>query len=142
MATTATTASGGILAAVYTALNVAAITSTLSCGVYDEDHTPQDAAFPYLRFSIPSGIVWDTFGAAGKESTVQISVFSQYRGGIEAQNILDKAITLLQDVAHSVTGHTLAGFRLEQFGNGADEIIEGKKTIHKWAQFQVNVIET
>lgn len=142
MATTTKTARGPVLAAVYTALNVAAITTTLGCGVYDNDADTQQVAFPFLRISTPSGVPWDTFGAAGKERTVQVSVFSQYRGGIQSQNILDKVVQLLQDVAHSVSGHVLAGFRLEQDGEGADEVIAGVKTTHKWVQFRVHVVES
>lgn len=141
MATTATTGQGAILAAVFTALNVSSITSTLSCGVYDDDASTQGVAFPFLRIGIISGVPWDTFGKAGKDADVQISVFSQYRGGLEAQNIEDQVIVLLQDVALSISGHALAGFRLKTLGNGADELINGVKTIHKWLRFQVHVIE-
>ena len=141
MATTATTGSGEILAAVFTALNVSAITSTLSCGVYDDDASTQDVAFPFLRIGITAGIPWDTFGKAGKDIDCQVSVFSQYRGGLEAQNISNQVIVLLQDVPLSISGHALAGFRLETLGNGADELINGVKTIHKWLRFQVNVVE-
>lgn len=141
MATTATTGSGEILAAVFTALNVSAITSTLSCGVYDDDASTQDVAFPFLRIGITAGIPWDTFGKTGKDADLQVSVFSQYRGGLEAQDIQKQVIVLLENVALSVSGHSLARLQMETYGDGADELINGVKTIHKWLRFQVNVIE-
>ena len=139
MATTATTAKSELLAAIGTALNVASITTT--CGVYDNDDDTQGVAFPFLRISTPTGVPWDTFGAAGKERTVQISVFSQYAGGLQAQQILNQVMVLLQDVSLSVSGHTLNGLRYESDGDGADEVIDGVKTLHKWIQFRVHVTE-
>lgn len=142
MATSVTTARGQLLEAVFTALNVAAITSTLSCGVYDDDAETQGVAFPFLRISTPSGSPWDTFGAAGKERVLQVSVFSQAGGGIEAQNILDAVMLLLNNQLLSVSGHVTCGLQYEQDGDGSDEVIAGVKTIHKWVDFRVHLQES
>ena len=139
MATTTKTAAGPVMAAIYTALNVAAITSALGCAVYDD--VTQGAAFPYLRISTPSGIPWDTFGKAGKERVIEVHVFSQYRGRKEAQDILDQVIALLQYQALTISGHTTIVVNYEQDLDGEDEEIGGKKTVHKVGLFRVIVQE-
>jgi hypothetical protein len=85
-----------VWAAVYTALNVAAITSTLGCAVYDD--VPQGSAYPYLRMQSPTENRLDTMGKAGKDITLQLHVFSSndsYDGGGQAQAIVSAACTLL-----------------------------------------------
>lgn len=143
MATTTKTAAGPVIDAIYDALNVAAITAApptgFSCGVYDD--VPQTAAFPYLRISTPTGIPFDTFGTAGKERTVQVSVFSQYEGTKEAHDILDKVVQLLNHQALAITGHTTVLIDYEQDGGGAEEDVNGVKTVHTWARFRVIVQE-
>lgn len=144
MATTTKTATGPVLTAVYTALNVAAITTTLGCGVY-ESVIPQGTAFPCLRISTPSGLPWDTFGAAGKERVVQVHVFAStaaYESGFQVNAICDAVMLLLQDQALSVSGHLLAGLRYEQDTEGADEDVEGVQIVHRVLSFRVHVIET
>lgn len=144
MATTTKTATGPVLTAVYTALNVAAITSTLSCAVY-ETLAPQNATFPYLVVSTPSGSPWDTFGAAGKERVVQVHVFAStaaYESGFQVNAICDAAMLLLQDQALSVSGHLLASLRYEQDTDGATEDVEGVAIVHRVVAFRAHVIET
>ncbi|OFW37652.1 MAG: hypothetical protein A3J29_06155 [Acidobacteria bacterium RIFCSPLOWO2_12_FULL_67_14b] len=143
MATTTKTATGPVLTAIYNALNVAAITTTLGCGVY-ETVIPQNVALPYLRISTPSGLPWDTFGAAGKERVVQVHVFAStaaYESGYQVNAICDKVVELLQDQALSVTGHSLAGLRYEQDTEGADEDVDGVQIVHRVVSFRVHVIE-
>jgi len=144
MATTTKLATGPILTAIYTALNVAAITSTLGCEVY-ETVVPQGAVLPYLRISTPSGIPWDTFGAAGKERVVQVHVFAStavYESGFQVDAICDQVVALLQHQALAVTGHTLASLQYEQDTDGADEIIDGVLIVHRVVSFAAHVIET
>lgn len=142
-ATTTKTATGPVLTAVYTALNVAAITTTLGCGVY-ESMLPQKVAYPALRISTPSGVPWDTLGSAGKERVVQVHVFgssADYESGSQVNAICDKVVELLQDQALSVSGHTLAAIRYEQDTDGADEDVDGVVILHRVISFRVHVIE-
>ena len=144
MATTTKTATGPILTAVYNALNVTAIATTLGCGVY-ETVIPQAASLPYLRISTPSGIPWDTFGAAGKERVLQVHVFAStavYESGYQVNAICDKVIELLQHQALSVSGHLLAGLQYEQDTDGAEEEVDGVQIVHRVLSFRVHVIES
>jgi len=144
MATTTKTATGPVLTAIYVALNVAAITSTLGCGVY-ETVLPQGVAFPCLRISTPSGVPWDTFGAAGKERVVQVHVFAStavYESGFQVNALSDQVIALLEHQALSVSGHTLAALQYEQDTEGADEEVDGVQIVHRVLSFRVHVIES
>lgn len=143
MATTTKTATGPVLAAIYAALNVASITSTLGCGVY-ETVVPQGSAFPYLRIATPSGVPWDTFGAAGKDRMVNVHVFGTtdtVLSGSGVNAICDQVVLLLQDQALSVTGFTLASLRYEQDIDGASEEVGGVQILHRVLMFRVFVIE-
>ena len=140
MATTTKSGAGALLAAVYTALNVTAITTTLGCSVHDS--VPQTQTFPYLRISTPAGLPWDTFGKAGKTRVLHVDIFSQYRGRLEVQNIMDKTIELLQYQALSLSGHTLVNLAYEQDIDANDEDIVGVKTAHKVVMFRVHFQET
>ena len=140
MAATATKLSAGpVMAAIYAALNVTAITTTLACGVYDD--VPRDAAFPYIHLSTPSGIPWDTFGSAGKQRVLQVHIYSTYEGGTEANSIADKVMELLQYQALSVSGHTLCGLQYESDTDASYEDDGGVKVVHRVVSFRVTVQE-
>lgn len=130
-----------ILTATFTALNVNGLTTLLSAtGVVND--FPLDPGFPFVRVESPSGERWDTFGKAGKERVVDIHVFSQYRGDLEAIDIQDKIVDLLHYVGHSVSGHALARYQYDGDLDGADEVIQGTVTRHKIVRFKVNVQES
>lgn len=144
MSTTTTTATGPVLTAVYGALNVAAITTTLGCGVYDTI-VPQTSALPYLRITTPTGNPWDTFGKAGKERIVQVHVFGSaetYESGYQVNAICDKVVELLQDQALTVTGHVLAGLRYDQDIDAAADDVNGVPVLHRVVSFRVHIQET
>jgi hypothetical protein len=124
------------MAAVFGALNVSALTSTLGCAVHDV--VPQTPTFPYCRIDSPSGVSWDTFGAPGKRRSLWVHVFSTYAGGLQARQIVDQVIALLHDVALSVTGHVLCGLRYQQDVDGADENRGGVRVIHKVVMFDIH----
>jgi hypothetical protein len=144
MATTTKTGTGPVLTAIYNALNVTAIVTTLGCGVY-ETIIPQGSSFPCLRISTPSAVPWDTVGAAGKERVVQVHVFGSiaaYESGFQVNAICDKVVELLQHQALTVSGHLLAALQYEQDTEGADEEINGIQIVHRVVSFRVHVIES
>lgn len=144
MATTTKTATGPVLTAVYDALNVAAITSTLGAGVY-ETMAPQRATFPYVLITTPSGVPFDTFGTAGKERVVQVHVFGSsaaYESGTQVNALCDTVVELLQDQALTVSGHTLTGLRYDQDIDAAAEDVGGLVILHRVVSFRVHVQET
>ena len=49
----------------------------------------------------------------GSEVTINMDVWSQYKGSKEVKNLMDRIHTLLHDSSLSVTGHNLINMRLE-----------------------------
>ncbi len=97
--------------AVYTALNVSAITSTLSCGVYDE--VIEGNSYPFITLGEETAIDYSTNNLVCAETTINIHVWSRYKGSKETKEILDKIHDLLHDVNLSVTGVNLINLRFE-----------------------------
>lgn len=96
---------------VYTALNVAAITDTLSCAVLDE--VTQGQSYPFITIGEETAIDYSTKTAHGGEFTVNIDVWSQYKGSKEVKQIMDKVHDLLHNSNLSVTGFNLVNTRFE-----------------------------
>ena len=134
------TAIADLLKATYGALNVSAFTNLATGGLYN--HVPQASSFPYARIDAASEIRDDHFGQPGKSVLVQVHVFSQYRGDLEALDIVSKAIELLHYVAHSVDNHTLVTMQYDQTTPAGDELLDGVLTGHWVAQFRALVEET
>ena len=82
--------------AIYTALDVSAITSTLSCGVYDE--VIEGNTYPFITLGEETAIDYSTFDLTGGEYTVNIHIWSQYKGSKETKQIMDKVHDLLHDI--------------------------------------------
>ena len=49
----------------------------------------------------------------GSQITVNLHIWSQYKGSKEAKNIMDRVHTLLHDTSLSVTGFNLINLRFE-----------------------------
>jgi hypothetical protein len=143
VATTVLDATDAIVAAVYAALNVASITVTLGCAVYDEG-VPQAPTFPFLRISdvTATGETLETMSKAADDCLIQVSVFSTYEGGHQARAIRKQVMTLLHNATLTVSGATFVSCRATTRGNGGAEEINGVTVTHKWAQFRVLVRES
>lgn len=96
---------------IYTALNVSAITSTLSCGVYDE--VIEGNTYPFINIGEDTVIDYGTKDLDGGDFTVNIHIWSQYKGSKETKEIMDKVHDLLHDSNLSVTGFNLINLRFE-----------------------------
>ena len=68
--------------AIFTTLNVDAITDTLSCGVVDE--VKQNQAYPFITIGEETAIDYSTKDIHGGEYTVNIDIWSQYKGSKES----------------------------------------------------------
>tara|TARA_R110000796_G_scaffold77941_1_gene174160 strand:+ start:11 stop:409 length:399 start_codon:yes stop_codon:yes gene_type:complete len=96
---------------IYNALNVSAITTTLSCGVYDE--VIEGNTYPFITLGEETTIDYSTKTATGSETTINIHIWSQYKGSKQTKEIMDKVHDLLHDSNLSVTGFNLINLRFE-----------------------------
>ena len=89
----------------------ATLTNTLGAAVYDE--VPEGSAYPYVNIGEETATAFDTKDLAGSQITINLHVWSQYKGSKEAKNIMDRVHTLLHDTSLSVTGFNLINLRFE-----------------------------
>jgi len=96
---------------IYTALNVSAITTTLACGVYDE--VVEGNSYPFITLGEETAIDYSTNNLVGAETTINIHVWSRYKGSKQTKQIMDKIHDLLHDVSLTVSGVNLINLRFE-----------------------------
>ena len=97
--------------AIFSALNVSAVTSDLSCGVFDD--VPQNASYPYIALGEETAVDFSVKDIQGGDLTVNIHVWSQYKGSKETKQIMDKIHDLHHNINLSVTGFNLINLRFE-----------------------------
>ena len=96
---------------IYTVLNVSAITSTLACGVYDE--VVEGNSYPFISLGEETAIDYSTNNLVGAETTINIHIWSRYKGSKQTKQIMDKVHDLLHDVSLTVSGVNLINLRFE-----------------------------
>ena len=94
-------------AAVYGALNVAAMTALAPGGVHDD--VPQPAVFPFVLLELRERDLRGLGTGSLPEVEISVHAFSTSEGMKDAQAIAAKAVELLKDAALTVTGFTQAG---------------------------------
>jgi len=97
--------------AIYAALNVPAITDTLNCGVYDE--VIEGNSYPFITLGEETAIDYSTNNLVGAETTINIHIWSRYKGSKQTKEIMDKVHDLLHDVSLTVSGVNLINLRFE-----------------------------
>jgi hypothetical protein len=100
--------------AIFTALNVTALTSLLTTeytipAVFHEDAPQADdsgaaAYFPFVSFTVPSDVGLNDKGTLGTNALVQVDVWSRL-GTTQCETIAQKVFDLLARQPLSVTGH-------------------------------------
>jgi len=96
---------------IYSALNVSAITTALNCGVYDE--VVESASYPFISLGEETAIDYSTKNQNGGEYTINIHIWSQYKGAKQTKEIMDKVHDLLHDSNLTVSGFNLINLRFE-----------------------------
>jgi len=98
--------------AIYSKLsNDSNLTSVLGASVFDD--IPENTPYPYVQLGEDTAIDYSTKDQTGSEVTVNVDVWSRYRGSLEAKNIMDRIHTLLHDSSLSVTGSNFINMRFE-----------------------------
>ena len=98
--------------AIYTKLSTDNnLTSTLGASVFDD--IPEETPYPYVQLGEDTAIDYSTKDQTGSEVTVNVDIWSRYRGSLQAKNIMDRVHTLLHDSSLSVTGSNFINMRFE-----------------------------
>ncbi len=97
--------------AIYSALNVSAITSDLNCAVVNEP--TNDQSYPFIQLGEDRVDDYSTKVEAGGEYELNFDIWSQYKGSKECKQIMDKIHDLLHDSSISVTGFNLVNIQLD-----------------------------
>jgi len=98
--------------AIYSRLNGDnTLTSTHGAGVYDE--VQEGNSYPFITIGEETAIDYSTKDVDGGELTINIHVWSQYKGSKETKTIMDRIHDLLHDYSLNVTGYNLINSRFE-----------------------------
>ena len=98
--------------AVFSRLNTdSTLTSTNGATVVDEPLLGN--TYPLVVIGEETTVDYSTKDVDGGETTINIHVWSQYKGSKETKNIMDRIHTLLHDYSLSVTGFNLINLRFE-----------------------------
>ena len=97
--------------AIYSALNVSAITSDLNCAVVNEP--TNDQSYPFIQLGEDRVDDYSTKVEAGGEYELNFDIWSQYKGSKECKQIMDKIHDLLHDSSISVKGFNLVNIQLD-----------------------------
>jgi len=87
------------------------LTNTLGAGVFDE--VVENATYPFVALGEETAIDYSTKDLNGGEFTINIHVWSQYKGAKQTKEIMDRIHDLLHDSSLSVSGFNLANLRFE-----------------------------
>ncbi len=71
------------------------------------DHVPQGDVFPFAVYSTTHIAPYDTKTEIGFEQTIEIDIFSRYRGSKEARDILQAVYNALHRATLSISGFVL-----------------------------------
>jgi len=133
-----------VSAALYGALNVAALTALAPGGVCDD--VAQNTGFPFVLLEVtetPRPAFGTQPGIAGATSTIdlRVHVYSQYQGLQEAQAILAKVVELLEAPV-LVTGFNSWALFFDGAIPVGDELVAGVKCKELVGNFRLEIENT
>lgn len=106
------TAQFALQSTIYSTLNNdSTLTNTLGASIFDD--VPQGAATPYVTIGEDTAVDFSAGEHDGADITVNIDVWSEYKGSKETKQIIDRIHDLLHDSNLSVTGFNLVNLRFE-----------------------------
>ena len=95
--------SAPLLDAVYLRLSSdSTLTTTLDCPVYDD--VPDSDDFPYLVIGDLTEMPRDTMGKTGRDMTLTLHIWSQFKGNDQVMDIQNRVDALLDRWSPTVTG--------------------------------------
>tara|TARA_Y100000592_G_C5219867_1_gene198951 strand:- start:34 stop:441 length:408 start_codon:yes stop_codon:yes gene_type:complete len=98
--------------AIYSTLNGDSnLTSTLGAGIFND--VTEGTNTPFVTIGDDTASEYDTKDLDGTETTINIDVWSEYKGSKECKQIMDRIHDLLHDSNISVTGFNLVNLRFE-----------------------------
>tara|TARA_R110000824_G_scaffold97450_1_gene232928 strand:- start:598 stop:999 length:402 start_codon:yes stop_codon:yes gene_type:complete len=97
--------------ALYSRLNGDSTLGNLVTGVYDA--VPDDSTLPIVVMGVGSSVDDASKTLDAREYTINIDVWSDYRGLKETKNIIKQVYSLLHEYALSVSGASLVDLRCE-----------------------------
>ena len=98
--------------AIYSTLNSDSnLTSTLGAGIFND--VTEGTNTPFVTIGDDTASEYDTKDLDGTETTINIDVWSEYKGSKECKQIMDRIHDLLHDSNISVTGFNLVNLRFE-----------------------------
>lgn len=109
--------------AIFSRLNTdTALTTTLSCSVYDNVPANMDSSgFPYVVIGEVTEGPNDTMGRTGRDLSVTIHIWSRYVGMKETKEIQNRVDELLDRWAPTVTGWNATQMQQELFETFMDQ---------------------
>ena len=97
---------------IYTVLNSdSTLTNTLGASIFDE--VPEESTYPFVSLGEETSVDFNTKDLDGGSITVNIDVWSQYKGAKETKQIMDRIHTLLHNGSVSVSGFNLIRLQFE-----------------------------
>ncbi len=85
--------------------------SSLTCPIYD--NVPDGAKMPYVTLGEDTAVDWSTKLENGQEVTHTLHIWSEYKGMMEAKQIMDTIIQALTSTPLQVEGFFVVSARLD-----------------------------
>ena len=85
--------------------------ASLSCSVYD--NVPDGAAMPYVTLGEDTAVDWSTKLENGQEVTHTLHIWSEYKGMMEAKQIIDQIIQAITSTPLVVEGFFVVSARVD-----------------------------
>ena len=77
------------------------------------DEALHGQSYPFVALGEETTVDFSTKDVDGSDVTINIHVWSQYKGSKQTKDIIDRLHTLLHDYSLSVSGHNLINLRFE-----------------------------